>query len=38
MAWDERDAAKWDYRRALRLDVDKLTNKQAERYLRKPFG
>lgn len=33
-----RDAAEWDYRRALNLDVDDLTNKQAKRYLAKPFG
>ena len=33
-----RDAAEWDYRRALRVDADKLTNKLAKRYLKKPFG
>ncbi len=33
-----RDAATWDYRRALALDADELTNKLAKRYLKKPFG
>jgi len=32
-----RDAAKWDYRRALRLDADKITNRLAKRYSRKPY-
>ena len=31
-----RDRAKWDYRRALELDVDELTNKQAKGYLKSP--
>ena len=30
-----RDAARWDYRRALELDADPLTNKQAKRRLKK---
>lgn len=32
-----RSAAEWDYRRALRLDVDAITNSLAERYLDQPF-
>jgi len=28
------DAAEWDYRRALQVDADKLTNRQAKTYLR----
>lgn len=33
-----RDAAQWDYRRALDLDADNVTNTLAKRYLKKPFG
>jgi tetratricopeptide (TPR) repeat protein len=33
-----RDAAQWDYRRALGLDADKMTNELAERYMKKPFS
>ncbi len=32
-----RRAAEWDYRRALRLDADKITNRLAKRYLDEPF-
>ena len=34
----QRKAAEWDYRRALKLDADKLTNRLAKRYLKKPFS
>ena len=36
-ATGHRDRARADYRRALTLNVDKLTNKLAKRYLTKPY-
>ena len=37
-ATGRRDRARADYRRTLTLNVDNLTNKRANRYLRKPYG